>query len=377
MPADQCPALPVSVYFVWQWWEEHYQRFRGRPQTIDLDWLDETYLGRQKFLFEAFGRFGIGQAEPELNRGFVSKVLPFHCVILPAAFGASVRIKEVGGYTWETLSVEELQELPPVDIAETALAEMVVAERDQKLARYGTVSNMLDIGSPTNVAFMLRGHEFYADLLTDQSFARHYLAAITESICLAYRFASDIFDPLEGFALGNCNVVMMSPALYAEMVREYDVRCVEYAAKLNGADPRCNLHHCNVPAEAFAEAYSLIPGVQSVQASYLSDVRKVKQAMPQASFSAMVNPAHLLSRPLAGVCEDVDRCIADGATDLAVWDIDPGCGPRQMSELLDRLTDVASAHGRRPSFTVIPFAWEELDWEFRQYRGEEPFSLSP
>lgn len=37
------PTLPVSISFQWQWWEEYYQQERGRPDTIDLDWLDSTY----------------------------------------------------------------------------------------------------------------------------------------------------------------------------------------------------------------------------------------------------------------------------------------------------------------------------------------------
>ena len=43
-------ALPASVYFRWTWWDQYYQGTRGRPDAIDLDWLDETYLGRQRWL---------------------------------------------------------------------------------------------------------------------------------------------------------------------------------------------------------------------------------------------------------------------------------------------------------------------------------------
>jgi hypothetical protein len=29
--------LPVSLYCVWQWWEQHCQVDRGRPERIDFD----------------------------------------------------------------------------------------------------------------------------------------------------------------------------------------------------------------------------------------------------------------------------------------------------------------------------------------------------
>ncbi|MFC1677879.1 hypothetical protein ACFL3G_12570 [Planctomycetota bacterium] len=44
--------LPVSIYFVWQWWQEQYQKNHVRPETIDMAWLDESYLGRQKLLYK-------------------------------------------------------------------------------------------------------------------------------------------------------------------------------------------------------------------------------------------------------------------------------------------------------------------------------------
>jgi hypothetical protein len=362
--------LPVSIYFVWQWWEEHYQRARGRPARIDFDWLDETYLGRQRFLYEHFGEFGIGQEAPELDRAFVSKIMPFHTEIVPVCMGMKAKIKAVGGYTWEPLAEERLRRLAPVDMAQTPIAELILREREQRLARYGIATQQIDLGSPANNAFMLRGPEFYADLLADPAFARHYLEATTESICLAYRFISQVFGPMDGFPLGNCNVVMMSPAVYAEVVRPFDIRCVAYAAQYNNQPPHCDLHHCNVKTEPFAEVYSAIPGLSSLQGSYLSDIRKIHQVIPGIPFSAMVNPVDLLTKPAAQVDRDLERCLADGAHDLAIWDIDPRYGPAEMMGLLRRIQAIAARHGRRPVFSVIPITWEEMDWEFPRYRSD-------
>ena len=90
--------LPVSIYMVWQRWEKYYQSRHGRRDRVELDWLDETWIGRQRFLFEHFGDLGIGDCDPSLDRSFLSKVMPFHTMIVAVALGVEVTIQDVGGY---------------------------------------------------------------------------------------------------------------------------------------------------------------------------------------------------------------------------------------------------------------------------------------
>ncbi len=343
----------------------------GRPEVIDPDWLDATYLGRQRFLHSVFGQFGVGCADPSLDTAFLSKVMPFHTMIVAVALGMDTVVKEVGGYQWRSLSEEQLKVLKPVDIANTWLADLLARERSKKLSRYGTATQMIDLASVSNNAFMLRGQEFYVDLIASKRFAKHYLDVICETMCMAYRFISDLFGPIDGFPLANCNVTMMSPELYVEMVREYDIRCVEYAARLTKKPPCCDLHHCNAKTGPFAEAYSAIPGLRSLQGSYLSDIRRIRRRLAHVSFSAMVNPVDILTKPAEELDKELDDCLANKPHDLAIWDIDPDCTPSEIQDLFRRLELIASRHGRKPVFCVIPITWEELDWEFPIYRDRE------
>jgi len=139
--------LPVSIYLTWEWWEKHYQQAHGRPERVDMDWLDATYLGRQRFLYEQWGRYGLGQAAPELDLGFVSKVIVYNCIAVPAVLGMEPMPKEVGGYRGEPLSEERLRALRPVAMDDTPYGQRVIRERETRLARYGMVTQMIDIGT--------------------------------------------------------------------------------------------------------------------------------------------------------------------------------------------------------------------------------------
>jgi hypothetical protein len=173
---------------------------------------------------------------------------------------------------------------------------------------------------------------------------------------------------MDGFPLGNCNVTMISPELYIDMIREYDIQCVQYAAELTKKAPSCAIHHCNVNTEPFAEAYRAIPGLKSLQGSCLSDIPKIHSVLPEVNFSAMINPVDLISKPARSIEEQLDYCLREGAADLAIWDIDTSFGPDSIVELFSRIEESAMNYNRKPVYDVIPFTWEELDWEFPVYR---------
>lgn len=366
--------LSISIYCVWQWWESHYQAAHGRPDHIDFDWLDETYLGRQRQLHAWFGDIGIGEQSPTLDKDFVSKLLPYNTMIIPAILGMPVTFRDIGGHRNHPLSEEQLLNLKPVDLAHSRVGERLVADRAARIARYGRVTQMIDLDSPTNNAFSLRGTNFYGDLLADPPFARHYLQVITETMIAAYRFIGTLFGPLDSVSLGNCSVSMMSPELYVEVVRPYDVCFVEQAAASQGMLPKCNLHHCNVPAESFAEAYAAIPGLRSLQSSVRSDIRAICATLPDVNFSGMISPAELISRPHAELLTEIDQALDAGVHDLALWDVDPQITPEKLGDFLRELARLARGYGREGNFSFIPITWEELDWEFPRYhRAEEPF----
>lgn len=361
--------LPISIYCVWQWWERHYQAAHGRPERIDFDWLDATWLGRQRRLHEWFGALGLGQAAPILDPGFVSMLLPYHIMLVPVVLGMPVTIKDIGGWQNHPLDEAQVARLAPVDLANSPVGELLLEEKAKRLARYGSATQMIDLGSPANNAFSLRGAEFYLDLLADPPLARHYLEVITETMVMAYRFVAAHFGRLETVSLGNCNVTMISPAVYADMVRPYDIRFITDAAASQGVAPRCELHHCNVPTEPFVDAYRPLPGLRLLQGSVWSDVRAIHTGLPEVEFSGMINPVELLARPPAELLADLDRALEAGMHDLALWDVDPGVTPAQLAEFLHGLAQLARRHGREAQFAFIPISWEEMDWEFPRYHA--------
>jgi len=66
---------------------------------------------------------------------------------------------------------------------------------------------------------------------------------------------------------------------------------------------------------------------------------------------------------------ELERCIALGANDLAIWEMGVRCCPQRMAGLFADIERIAPQHVREAAFTVLPLTWEELDWQFPRYRG--------
>jgi hypothetical protein len=51
--------------------------------------------------------------------------------------------------------------------------------------------------------------------------------------------------------------------------------------------------------------------------------------------------------------------------------VDPAVTPERLGSFLRELAQRARRLDREPRFSFNPITWEELDWEFPQYQGEE------
>ncbi|MBN2295543.1 MAG: hypothetical protein JXM70_24145 [Pirellulales bacterium] len=71
----QKTPLPISLYFMPEWWDRYYHVDESRPAEPSQHALESLYLGRQRFLREQFGRWEIGQEKPDLEGGQIATLL--------------------------------------------------------------------------------------------------------------------------------------------------------------------------------------------------------------------------------------------------------------------------------------------------------------
>ena len=348
--------IPISVYFMEEWWDRHYHAAHPRPQARSQRGLESLYLGRQRFLFEQLGEFGIGQERPSLQGGQIATVIRYGFDLVPVLLGTSVRIKDAWGFYPVLRDLQALKGLAPVDVANHPEGDWIRREKERLDSLYGGCSPQVDIGSAANNAFRIIGGALYAELLDSPEAMRGLFQAIIETEASLFSLLRALWPSTDPVPISNCNVSLMSPPLYEEMVLPYDAQQSRFTVP-----PRAALHHCDVPADGFLSAYAGLPGLVSLQASIESDVAAVKEAVPGCAFSAMVGP-RCMREPLPELQRRVERSLREGADDFALWNIDAQTDPERLRGILGAMRSACRDHDGEAAISAMPLCWEEMEW---------------
>lgn len=364
-------TLPVSLYFMPEWWDRHYHAARPRPFEPSQAALESLYLGRLRFLYEQFADWGLGREKPELGGGQIATVLRHGYDTVPVLLGTSLDFADAWGFYPRFRKLDELQGLQPVDIRSHPEGQWIRDEKQRLDSLYGHATHCLDLGSVVNHAFRLLGHEVYADMIDSPGRIRDLFECILQTMRWFYDFLDDTFGGMDPVPFSNCNVTLMGPALYEDLVLPFDARQNRFAAERHGVVPRAAVHHCDVPLDPFIDAYAKLPGLASVQASFTSDVAGAKRRLGGCNFSAMISP-RVLNRDLPEFERDLDRAIGGGADDLAIWNVDPATDPDRLRTVLRIIDAACRRHGRQPRHEPMPLCWEEMQWAHGRYQGVAP-----
>ncbi len=360
--------LPVSLYFTPEWWDEHFHGLFVRPEEASQQALETLYLRRLRFLFEQFGTFGLGAEAPQLGPGQIATVIRYGFDLVPVLLGTQLDLANAWGFYPHFRPLGHLAGLSAVDVARTAEGDWLLREQERLTALYGGCSHCLDLGSAINNAFRLLGQDAYAEMVAQPREMAHLLDVILETMEHLYRFLVVHFGPMDPVPISNCNVSLAGPRIYEQVLLAYDAWQNRFAERLTGAAPRANVHHCDVPVDDFLTVYRQLPGVASLQASLRSDIAAAKQQFSDSTFSALVSPSDLGGGP-GGWEGDLDRALAAGVDDLAIWNVDAATPPAALLEAMERMTRLAARHGRQAQYTAQPLCWEEIEWAHERYGG--------
>jgi hypothetical protein len=372
--------LPVSLYFMPEWWDCHYHRDHPRPQTVSQAGLESMYLGRQKFLFTCLGEFQIGQEQPSRAGGQIATLIRYGFDLVPALLGVTLDRKDAWGFYPRFKALSDVRDLKPVDIARHPEGDWLQREKARLESLYGECRREIDIGSVCNNAFRIIGEELYLGVAEDPSAIAGLFDVVIETEEMLYRFLCELFGPIDPVPISNCNVHLMGPRHYEELVLPYDARQNRFHALMTGSPPRAALHHCDVPVDDFLAAYSRLPGLCSLQASLQSNITAAKRLLPDCLFSALISPT-LVCGSMPALEEKLRSAFSQGVDDLAVWNVDQRVTLPVMTTLLAAVQRISGEFGKEAVFTALPLCWEELEWAHADYAGpnpeRSPFRASP
>jgi hypothetical protein len=210
---------------------------------------------------------------------------------------------------------------PPIEaipeasqLVDSPLAVDILEQVEMMAARGIPVTGDLNWQGVLNVAFHVRGQDIFLDMAERPEWAEAFFAAIAETIILLaqrvqQRQRESGFD-IDYMCVSNCTVNMVSPRMYARMLRPHDERIAQ-------AFGRFGVHTCNWDVTPYLDALALLPKVGYLDMGLDSDLRAARARFPEARLAVLYSPWKLQ----AGATDEVEADIARVARELAPCDV--------------------------------------------------------
>jgi len=244
--------LPVAFIFHPEWWHKNYGLSFEKEFFYDPDTRVEADLKMRKILHERFGRYNIekeANIEPRPSIGGVHLAAGY---IISEMFGCGIKFSKDSSpqVIPKNLTDEEVDKIKPVNFSENKTFQELKQMIERLKGRFGYVIGDINWQGVLNVALDLRGDKIFIDMMQNKARARRLFCAITETIkefviyiksetgtsSISVNRTIKFVNP-ELYLHSNCSVVMISPAMYQDLLLEYDTEMARVFQPYG-------IHHC-------------------------------------------------------------------------------------------------------------------------------------
>ena len=292
--------LKYDITFHPSWWHKYAgvdftQEFFDEPE-----YRMECDLKMKKALYVHFGDYGLGDKAPEkrpllgtdfLAAGYLySEILGCEIIYEP---DNSPQVICMG------LDEDEIGKIEVPDLDKSEVWSRTQKQIDYLTEKYGHVESHVNLMGIQNIAMDIMGQDVMVDYYSAPDEVRALLQKIKDmSIDIGRRFYSLSKDISGGvtaivqqdvpgnYLTSNCSVEMVSNQLYEEFLLGYD-------QQLADAFPNFGIHHCGKSMEHVVEGYSKIPQLKFAEVGAFSDIRRVREVLPDVFLNARYSPVRL------------------------------------------------------------------------------------
>lgn len=343
-------TVPVEVIFHPNWWFRQYGLRFEQEFYLDRETRIQNDLFMRRALYE---RFGFGEPNPR-PRPIIGSMHVAGGFVMPALFGVPIR------FSSGEAPLPSACDLPRESILALRLPNWrsiwpmssLIADMDALEAEYGAVVGDFDTDGLLNTALLLRGQQLFVDFYEDPDLVHHLFAVLTETFIqiaayLRLRTGSAAIatnrsilnvDPAI-YLHSNCPVQMISPAVYEKFLLPYELRLAQSLRPYG-------IHHCGNNLHRYADVYGRV-GPAFVDVGWGSDVRMVRQALPDAFLNLRLSPVRMLQEPAEVIRRDIVALLeAAGPLDkvgLCCINMDDGTPDENVRVLLDLRKAITSS----------------------------------
>ena len=294
--------MKYDVTFHPSWWHKKLGIDFSQDFFDDPKYRIESDVKMRRFLYDCFGDYGIGEADPKLRPLLGSDLLA--CGYLYSEImGCDIKYQKYSSpeVVCAHLLPEECAKICVPDLDQNPVWNRMQKQIDFLTEKYGYCMPMINLMGVQNIALDLMGDELLTGYYEDEESVRRVLEIITDLCIQIGKRLKKCGNVLSGgvtaiiektvpeaYVTSNCSVDFIAPVTYEEFLLEYDRRLATEFSPFG-------VHHCGGHMERYAALYMQIPNLEFAEVGAGSDVTAVCQAMPGLFLNIRFSPVELKS----------------------------------------------------------------------------------
>lgn len=293
-------SIAYDVTFHPSWWHKHAGIDFDQPFFDDEAYRIEADVRMRRFLYDAFGAFGLGEKDPR-PRPILGTDLLACGYLYSEMLGCSIRYAADTSPEVICANLDDAAALaltaPTLDAS--PVWQRMQAQIDRMTDRFGFYAPHLNLMGVQNIALDLRGSRLFMDYYENEAIAARLLSQACALSLDIGRHLRDAGRPVSGgvtaivnqtcpevYLTSNCSVEMVSQRVYEDFLLPYD-------SQLARAFPPFGVHHCGATMEHVVKSYAKLPNLAFAEVGAGSDIAAVRAALPGVFLNLRFSPVAL------------------------------------------------------------------------------------
>lgn len=291
------------------WWHRHCGVDFDKRFFDDPEYRIACDVKMRKLLYEKFGDYGIGEANPQ-PRPILGSDLIASGYLYSELLGCDIRYSKDAPP--EVISNElVLEEF--VNLKAQPAWKKVEEQVEWLMKHYGYVVPCVNLQGVQNLAIDVRGSEFMMEYYEEPEQCERILEICTRLSIETGEYFYQFSDRISGgvtaivnqtvpkaYVTSNCTVDMISPSLYEEFLLPCDQMLAERF-------PVFGVHHCGTAMERYALEYAKIkPHLEFAEVGAGSDIAVVRAALPDTFLNLRYSPVKLKTASAEEIRADIE-----------------------------------------------------------------------
>ena len=325
-------GIQYDITFHPKWWNKNVGIAFTKEFFNDPEYRMDCDIKMRKALYERFGRFGVGEKDPK-KRPLLGTEFLAAGYLYSQIMGCDVVYQEDNSPQVISMKLDEnsIERIQIPDLDKSSIWQDTQKQIQYLLDQYGHVETYVNLMGIQNIALDMMGQELMISYYTAPEEIDRLLAKITKlTIEIGKRFqvlSSDLSGGVTSitrktmpqcYVTSNCSVDMISNDLYEEFLLKYDQQLADNF-------PCFGIHHCGQTMEHVATGYKKVRGLQFAEVGAFSDIKAVRNALPNIHLNARYSPVHLLEVAKDAIAGEVQSLVTLGKSDETGRNISVSC----------------------------------------------------